>query len=306
MRGIAEHVGQRIQLAVAEADDQPALPPTGTCMSIPVNVPNRSPDQAAVSARGELEGPQGGTLLVGWVGADPESDNSECPAVAVMPETGDFLFRGKTVTDPVVITALNQHIGKAEDESDVWLPARMASLIREALDGYEEARCGPGQHTVAELIAGSSAVVVRFTLADGDDQARPGTGEPIGDSGCQRWGGDLDPVRAAVARGVTVRGLQVLPAPPPGCDRHGHGHASGSRASGDVRWLPTARAVDLLLPGADCWVFDYRVVRWDFPGGSSGPRCCAFSSDPRIIRDIAAAFEIAWSRALEPSGDDLR
>jgi hypothetical protein len=62
-----------------------------------------------------------------------------------MPETGDFLFRGKTVTEPAVITALNQHIGKADDESDVWLLARMAQLIRKALDGYDESRCGPGQ-----------------------------------------------------------------------------------------------------------------------------------------------------------------
>ena len=28
----------------------------------------------------------------------------ECPAVFVDPETGDFLFRGKTVTDPALIT----------------------------------------------------------------------------------------------------------------------------------------------------------------------------------------------------------
>jgi len=61
-----------------------------------------------------------------FVGGDPESNASECPAAFVDPETGDFLFRGKTVTDPALITALNEHIGKAEDESDVWLPARMA------------------------------------------------------------------------------------------------------------------------------------------------------------------------------------
>jgi hypothetical protein len=68
--------------------------------------------------------------LVDCVGADPESGGNECPAV-VLPETGDFLFRGKTVIDLAVVNALNQHIGKADDESDIWLPARMASLIRE-------------------------------------------------------------------------------------------------------------------------------------------------------------------------------
>ena len=60
--------------------------------------------------------------MADFIGADPESNASECPAVFVVPETGDFLFRGKTVTDPALITALNEHVGKAEDESDVWLP----------------------------------------------------------------------------------------------------------------------------------------------------------------------------------------
>jgi len=64
--------------------------------------------------------------MADFIGADPESNASECPAVFVVPETGDFLFRGKTVTDPALITALNEHVGKAEDESDIWLPARMA------------------------------------------------------------------------------------------------------------------------------------------------------------------------------------
>ena len=50
-----------------------------------------------------------------FVGGDPESNASECPAVFVDPETGDFLFRGKAVTDPALITALSEHIGKAED-----------------------------------------------------------------------------------------------------------------------------------------------------------------------------------------------
>ena len=90
--------------------------------------------------------------MADFIGGDPESNSSECPAVFVDPDTGDFLFRGKTVTDPDVITELNGHIGKADDESDVWLPARMAPIIREALDGYERGRQGPGQHSFAELL----------------------------------------------------------------------------------------------------------------------------------------------------------
>ena len=271
---------------------------TGVPTSIAVRARSRFRGRAAVRARSGLELADPTARRLVWVGADPESDSNECPAVALMPETGDFLFRGKTVTEPAVITALNQHIGKADDESDVWLPARMAPLIREALDGYDEGRCGPGQHTATELIAAARASVIRFRLSDSGDQTSPGAGRRTGDSRFPWLDGDCDAVRAAAARGVAVRGLQVLPAPPPDREPPSLGRECGSGTAVDIRLLPRARAADLLLPGADSWVFDYRVIRWDFPSRDSGaPRSCAFSSDPRIVRDIAAAFEIAWSRA---------
>ena len=95
----------------------------------------------------------------------------------VDPETGDFLFRGKTVTDPDVIRELNGHIGKADDESDIWLPARMATLIREALDGYQQGRQGPGPHTFAELLASATASVIRFEMRDSYDHTEKGLAE---------------------------------------------------------------------------------------------------------------------------------
>ncbi len=65
-----------------------------------------------------------------------------------------------------------------------------------------------------------------------------------------------------------------------------------------IRWLPRTKAADLLLPGADCWVFDHRVVRWNSQrGDGTNPRHYTFSSDPRTIRDLVAAFEMAWGRA---------
>jgi hypothetical protein len=94
--------------------------------------------------------------------------------VFVIPETGDFVFRGKTITDPALIAELNEHIGKAEDESDVWLPARMAPLIRDALDRYEQGRQGPGQHTFAELLAATQASVIRFETRDSYDETEQG------------------------------------------------------------------------------------------------------------------------------------
>lgn len=50
--------------------------------------------------------------------------------------------------------------------------------------------------------------------------------------------------------------------------------------------------------GADCFMFDYRVVRWNFQrGDGTNRRHYTFSSDPRTIHDIVAAFELAWNRS---------
>jgi hypothetical protein len=150
-----------------------------------------------------------------FIGGDPESNASECPAVFVIPETGDFVFRGKTITDPALITELNEHIGKAEDESDVWLPARMAPLIRDALDGYEHGRQGAGQHTFAGLLAATQASVIRFEMRDSYDQTEPGFAEwkATGDTGAYDWGDHLDVIRAAAARREDTPGPGRVGAP---------------------------------------------------------------------------------------------
>ena len=182
-----------------------------------------------------------------FVGGDPESNASECPAVFVDPETGDFYFRGKTVTGPALITALNEHIGKAEDGSDVWLPARMAPLILEALDGYEQGRQGPGQHSLAELLARTRRSVIRFEMRDSYDPTVKGFAEwqATGDTGAYEWGDHLDVVRTAVARGVTIRRVRVVSEPLSQYLRWEHACTDVNVSAGeDVRWcrvpkLPT-------------------------------------------------------------------
>jgi len=245
-----------------------------------------------------------------FIGGDPESNASECPAVFVIPETGDFVFRGKTITDPALITELNEHIGKADDESDVWLPARMAPLIRDALDGYEQGRQGPGQHTFAELLAATQASVIRFEMRDSYDETEQGFAEwkATGDIGAYDWGDHLDVIRAAAARGVTIRRVRVVSEPLSDYLRWEHAcTAVNIEAGEDIRWLPRTKAADLMLPGADCFVFDHRVVRWNFQrGDGTNPRHYTFSSDPRTIRDIAAAFEIAWNRATPHARDTAK
>ena len=77
-----------------------------------------------------------------FVGGDPESNANECPAVSVDPEPGTSCSAARP-SPTRGHHELNGHIGKAEDESDVWLPARMAALIRQALDGYEQGGKAP-------------------------------------------------------------------------------------------------------------------------------------------------------------------
>lgn len=73
-----------------------------------------------------------------FIAIDPETDSDHCPAVFVEEETGDLLFQGWTVTDPVTLTEVSRHSPVADNESVVRLPARMRATILEALNG---ARC---------------------------------------------------------------------------------------------------------------------------------------------------------------------
>ena len=241
-----------------------------------------------------------------FIGGDPESTTAECPAVFVTHETGDFLLRGKAITDPAVIDEMNQHIGRAEDEADIWLPARMAPIIREALDGYERSRHGPGQHSFAELIEATQTSAIRIEMRDTYDETEKGyaewkaTGDISGGASASGWIDHFAIVRAAAARGVTIRRVRVISEPASQYIQWEHASTRLNIEAGeDIRWLPRTKAADLLLPGADCWVFDNRLVRWNFQrGDSTNPRHYTFSSDPRIIRDIVAAFQIAWDRAV--------
>jgi hypothetical protein len=81
----------------------------------------------------------------------------------------------------------------------VWLPARLAPAIREALDGYERGRQGPGQHTFAELLEATRSSLIRFEMRGSYDETEQGYAEwkATGDVSAYDWGDHLDVVRAA-------------------------------------------------------------------------------------------------------------
>jgi len=71
-------------------------------------------------------------MAIQFVGIDPENPGGNCPAVFLDEETGDFLFEGTTVTDPVVLARVNERSPLQPYESVVRLPARMREIIMEA------------------------------------------------------------------------------------------------------------------------------------------------------------------------------
>jgi hypothetical protein len=80
-------------------------------------------------------------MRLDFVGVDPDNPNDSCPAVFVDPETGDFYMQGETITDPDVLAWINSDSRILDTESVVRLPARMAAIILEAVNGgYEHGR----------------------------------------------------------------------------------------------------------------------------------------------------------------------
>jgi hypothetical protein len=67
------------------------------------------------------------TLRLAGIG--PGTNGDHCPAVFVDEETGDFVFQGWTVTDPVTLADVARRSPVADSESVVRLPARMRQII---------------------------------------------------------------------------------------------------------------------------------------------------------------------------------
>jgi uncharacterized protein DUF6879 len=239
--------------------------------------------------------------MVEFVGDDPESDNEECPAIWVEP--GGMYVRGKTVTDPAITDRLSRDVAKGEDESDVWVPDRLYPVIREAIDGtYEVGRQGKGRPDFEYLVNNAKRSLIRFEMRDSYDASLATSFEEwreTGEISSHDWNTWPEIVKGAVSRGVTWRRVRIISRPMSEYMRWQHKVTDGNIAFGeDIRWLWRDQAADLMLPGADCWVFDSRIIRWNFQrGDDSNPHVYTYGSDPRVARDIVGAFACAWDRA---------
>ncbi|WP_405659617.1 DUF6879 family protein [Streptomyces sp. RK9] len=127
------------------------------------------------------------------------------------------------------------------------------------------------------------------------------TGRRDVDPGSEYWAPWVDMIAGAVARGVVVRRARIVSEPVTDYIRYEHAGAVVNVAAGEqVRWLPRPRAVDLMLPGADLWIFDgTRVLFNHFTGdGNWADPDMELRSEPGIVKQCVDAFEAVWERAV--------
>lgn len=240
--------------------------------------------------------------MVDFVGMDPATPEEECPAVFVDPVTGDFYQQGRVVTDPEVLASITQHAPIAADEAVVWQPARMASILAEAATGqHEPDRHGPGEMTFAQFLSTAQSSAIHVEMRDQYDTTDPSfmNWQETGDTSYD-WARWIDLIGSAVERGVKCRRVRVVSEPVTDYIRWEHAISDGNiRAGEDLRWLPRKQGRDLLLPGADLWMIDSRLVRYNYNAGDGRSlRQYEYVSDPRKVMHVVAAVEMIWDRAI--------
>lgn len=244
-------------------------------------------------------------MTLDFVGMSDDTPHANCPAVYRDPATGDGVFVGKKVTDPLLLAEVASHGDIDADEGVFRMPADMWPVIARAASGdYEPDLRGHGPLTVEDMLK-----VVRFSavhLEMRDDYGWT-------DSAFLHWRAtgkhpDDDPrdeawrlvIGDAVARGVALRRLRVVSEPVSEYIRWEWEITSqiNVAAGENVRWLSRHTAVGLMLPAHDLWMFDHTSVRFAHhtPGGELDSEVSV--TDPATVAAVTAVFEAAWDRAI--------
>ncbi|WP_328747772.1 hypothetical protein OHT57_19745 [Streptomyces sp. NBC_00285] len=146
----------------------------------------------------------------------------------------------------------------------------------------------------------------QYSVGDevGDFETWLRTGSRDSDPASEYWAPWVDMISRAVARGVAVRRARIVSEPVTDYIRYEHAGAVVNVAAGEqVRWLPRRRAVDLLLPGADLWIFDGTQVLFNhFSGaGDWADPPMEMRSEPELVKQCSDAFEAIWERGVPHS-----
>lgn len=153
----------------------------------------------------------------------------------------------------------------------------------------------------SELIAATRRSAAHLETRDGytpDDPAFAGwrAGKPAAAPAGAAW---YDLVREHTARGVEFRRARIVSEPLADYIRFEYESTAFNVAAGElVRWLPRHTAPGLLVPLADFWLFDDRLVRFGLFAGDGTFLRHDLCEDPEVVRSCAEAFEQVWRRAV--------
>ena len=112
-----------------------------------------------------------------------------------------------------------------------------------------------------------------------------------------------DTVREHTSRGVSFRRARIVSEPLADYIRFEFASTSFNISAGEeVRWLPRHTAPSLLVPLADFWLLDDKIVRFGLFAGDGTFLGHELTDDPEVAAACADAFERVWERAV-PHGD---
>jgi hypothetical protein len=116
----------------------------------------------------------------------------------------------------------------------------------------------------------------------------------------ERWREWHDLMSATTARGIHVRRARIVSEPVTAFIRYEYDLTEGLNlaAGEEVRWLPRRQASDIALPGNDFWIFDDRLIQFNYFSGRGDWLEVEEVSDPSTVKLCSAAFEAVWQRAI--------
>lgn len=153
----------------------------------------------------------------------------------------------------------------------------------------------------SELIAATTRTACHLETRDAYTPDDPAfldwkAGKPVSAPAGASW---YDLVREHTARDVKFRRARIVAEPLADYTRFEFASTSFNVAAGEVvRWLPRHTAPGLLVPLADYWVFDDKLVRFGFFSGDGTFIGHKLADDPGTVRACSEAFDQVWQRAI--------
>ncbi|MCI0689234.1 MAG: hypothetical protein L0Y54_18680 [Sporichthyaceae bacterium] len=117
----------------------------------------------------------------------------------------------------------------------------------------------------------------------------------------KRYADWTDTVRAAVARGISMRRVRVVSEPVSDYIRFEHAVTQDVNISAGeaIRWLPRRQASTVCLPPSDFWLFDGRLVQWVHFTGEGESAGSEVTDDQGVAGLCQTAWEAAWERGID-------